>query len=402
MAGCSRRKASNKPGNAATGGIFPLFSSGNPVARAKAAVPGKAAAQRCRVCSGLVSAVLAVNAALVLCWGSWAQAAPAPAHFWVGRVSYEANARQYTMDVAPYVSEGRTYVPVRYLAYALGVPEEGVRWDGAAQTVSLRKQDVILRLKLSSPLLERQAGTGPSVSLVMDVAPEMRSGRVFLPARYVAAGLGYSAAWGSATQQVTLAPGEIAWAEELVFDPNPVEPDKGLSILVRTSGSASRPVVRLRGVGGSAEPNEYWRQADKITLSPGGPGEWVVGLLSPGQAGVYPAEVTVNGLTFTAGNWLLKVYPEGFLNRPGYATPEEAVRARFAQDFKGCSLREIEERPLLPDDLRDPRYHKLFLVTFYQPYDGPVLPAGMHSYFYYILRDGPNGFWRVAGGGTGP
>ncbi|MGO0122331.1 DUF2330 domain-containing protein [Desulfothermobacter acidiphilus] len=336
---------------------------------------------------------------LSFCADLWAEN---QALFWIGKAYYEAGGRRYSMDAAPYVSGGRTYVPVRYLAYALGVPEEGVRWDGAAQTVSLRKGDVTLRLKLGSPLLERQAGTGPSVSLVMDVAPEMRSDRVFLPARYVAAGLGYSAVWDPATQQVTLAPGEIAWVEELVFDPNPVEPDKGLSILVRTSGPASRPVVRLIGAGGSAEPNEYWRQADKITLSPGGPGEWVAGFLPPGQVGVYPAEVTVEGLTFTAGNWLLKVCPEGFLNQPGYATPEEAVRARFAQDFKGCSLREIEERPLLPDDRRDPRYHKLFLITFYQPYDGPVLPAGTHIYFYYIIKDGPAGLWCVAGGGTGP
>ncbi|MGB9847299.1 MAG: hypothetical protein ACPLRH_07320, partial [Desulfotomaculales bacterium] len=178
--------------------------------------------------------------------------------------------------------------------------------------------------------------------------------------------------------------------------------DKSLGILVRTSGPASQPVVSLKGAGGSAEPNEYWRQTGSITLSPGGPGEWVAGFLPPGRAGIYPAEVTVNGLTFTAGNWLLKVYPEGFLNQPGFAAPEEAVRARFGQDFKGCSLRKVAERPLLPDDLRDPRYHKLFLVTFYQPYDGPVLPAGTHTYFYSVIKDGPAGAWRVLTGGTGP
>lgn len=357
--------------------------------------------QRGRAVLCLTAAAVLVTAALVL-WGSRAHAAPARAHFWIDRTYYEANARQHPMDVAPYVSKGRAFVPVRYLAYALGVPEEGVRWDNAAQTVSLRKGDVTLRLKLGSPLLERQAGTGPSVSLAMDAAPEMRFDRVFLPARYVAAGLGYSAAWDPAAQQVTLAPGEIAWAEELALDPNPVEPDKGLSILVRTSGPASRPVVRLKGAGWPGEPSEYWRQADSIILSPGSPGEWVVGCTSPGRAGIYPAEVTVNGLTFTSGNWLLKVYPAGFLQQPGYLTPEEAVRARFAQDFKGCTLRGIGERQLLPDDRRDPRYHKLFLLTFYQPYDGPVLPAGTHSYFYYTLCDGPHGLWRVAEGGTGP
>jgi hypothetical protein len=110
----------------------------------------------------------------------------------------------------------------------------------------------------------------------------------------------------------------------------------------------------------------------------------------------------VDGLTFTADGWLLRVYPEGFLQQPGYATPEEAVRARFAQDFKGCTLRKIEARPLLPEDRRDPRYHKLFLITYYQPYAGPVLPPGTHTYFYHVVKDGTADAWRVLSGGTGP
>ena len=33
-----------------------------------------------------------------------------------------------TMDVAPYIKNDRTYVPVRYLAYSLGVAEDAVTW----------------------------------------------------------------------------------------------------------------------------------------------------------------------------------------------------------------------------------------------------------------------------------
>lgn len=39
------------------------------------------------------------------------------------------------MDAASFVDGGRAFVPVRYLAYALGVPEDGVEWDGGAQRV---------------------------------------------------------------------------------------------------------------------------------------------------------------------------------------------------------------------------------------------------------------------------
>lgn len=201
------------------------------------------------------------------------------------------------------------------------------------------------------------------------------------------------------------APPTTASAEELVFEPNPVEPARGLNILLRLSPTGTKgtqPVVRLRGVGGSGESDEYWRQGDRITLHPGGPGEWVAGCISPRRAGVYPAEVSLGKVILTSRDWLLRVYPAGFLREPGFATPEEAVKARFARDFPNCTILEVKPRPLLPDDLRDPDYHRLFMVTFYSPRRNRTLPAGAHTYFYYVVKDGPIGAWRVIQSGTGP
>ncbi|MGB9885637.1 MAG: copper amine oxidase N-terminal domain-containing protein [Moorellales bacterium] len=350
----------------------------------------------------VAACVLFLGVAALLAGAARSSAAEDQARFWIGKAYYEAGGRRYSMDAAPYVSGGRTYVPVRYLAYALGVPEEGVKWDGASRTATLRKGDVTVRLRLESRLMELQQGNASPVAVVMDVAPETRSGRVCLPARFVAAAFGCAAGWDPAAQAVALKPQEIPLVKGLALDPNPVEPGKGLSIKVFTAGPAPAPVVRLAGAGGSGEPDEYWRGTDSVTLRPGGPGEWAAGVLAPGQPGVYPAEVALGGFTFTADAWLLKVYPEGFLLQPGYPTAEGAVRARFALDFKGCELRGIQARPLLPDDKRDPRYHKLFLITYYQPYAGPVLPPGTHTYFYYVVKDGPAGAWRVIQGGTGP
>lgn len=327
------------------------------------------------------------------------------ARFRLGERTYAVGGQSCAMDAAPYVAAGRTYVPVRYLALALGVPEAGIRWDGAARTVTLQKGATTLRLRVGSTAMEIDKG-GATVSLLMEVAPQVKAGRLYLPARYVAAGLGYTAGWEAATRTVVLRPGQIPVAEGLRCDPNPVAPEGALTITARVSGPvAGAPVVRLQGVGGPAsqEPLDgYWRNTDRITLRPGGPDEWGVGCMAPATAGIYPATLTVDGLTFTAPDWLLKVYPEGFLNQTGYATPEEAIRARFAQDFKGCTLKTLAPRPLLPEDKRDPAYHKLYLITFYQPSAGPVLPAGTHTYLYYVLRDGPGGPWRVLSGGTGP
>lgn len=49
--------------------------------------------------------------------------------FLVGGLRYRVGGEFRLMDAAPFVDAGRVFVPVRYLAYALGVPEDGVLWD---------------------------------------------------------------------------------------------------------------------------------------------------------------------------------------------------------------------------------------------------------------------------------
>lgn len=189
---------------------------------------------------------------------------------------------------------------------------------------------------------------------------------------------------------------------DLRLSPNPVEPNSALTVKVLVEGQPSSVSVTLRGAGGSAEPVEYWRKTPTLTLKPGGPGEWVVGTVAPGQGGVYPVNVKVGESTVSKPEWLVKVYPRGFLALRGSTSAAEAVKFCFERDFKGCELREIKERPLLEDDKRDPRFHKLFMVVFFKPFEGSVLPSGEISYFYYVVKDGPDGLWRVMQGGTGP
>jgi len=54
--------------------------------------------------------------------------------FKVGAKEYVVNdTERHQMDVAPFISNGRTFVPVRFLGYALGVPNEQIEWDGVTK-----------------------------------------------------------------------------------------------------------------------------------------------------------------------------------------------------------------------------------------------------------------------------
>lgn len=104
-----------------------------------------------------------------------------------------------TMDVSPYIKNDRTYVPVRYLAYSLGVAEAGVTWDGQARRVGISKDDTNITLIIGSPVMYVD-----KKPVKMDVSPEITNDRTFLPARWVAEALGAEVEWDDTTKQAII------------------------------------------------------------------------------------------------------------------------------------------------------------------------------------------------------
>lgn len=103
--------------------------------------------------------------------------------FNIGSTVYSVGGITKVMDAAPYIKEGRTYVPVRYLALALGVSEDKIAFENGV--VTLTKGADVLQLTIGSKSLVKGNAT-----VEMDVAPEVVNGRTMLPARYVAEGFG--------------------------------------------------------------------------------------------------------------------------------------------------------------------------------------------------------------------
>lgn len=102
------------------------------------------------------------------------------------------------MDVAPFIENGRTYVPVRYLSNALGVTDENIGWDERARLVTLAEPGFPkVELTIGSKTIKSD-----DQARQMDVAPLIRDARTFLPARFVAEALGYQVDWDAANQVV--------------------------------------------------------------------------------------------------------------------------------------------------------------------------------------------------------
>ncbi|MCL6478408.1 MAG: copper amine oxidase N-terminal domain-containing protein [Peptococcaceae bacterium] len=121
--------------------------------------------------------------------------------FVIGRNEYfvDGQVPGARMDARPFIKDGRTFVPVRYLGSALGVTGENITWDGGQKRVAL---------SLGGNSVEMVVGvariTAGGQVKDIDVAPVLNEseGRTYLPARYIAEGLGYEVAWDEATQIV--------------------------------------------------------------------------------------------------------------------------------------------------------------------------------------------------------
>lgn len=121
------------------------------------------------------------------------------ASFVIGSTSFKLNGVDKTMDVAPYIKDSRTYMPIRYVAWALGVADANILWDATNQTVTLSKNSTVVQVKIGSKNLLVNGA-----SITMDVAPEITGGRTMLPISFIANAFGATAGWDAATQTVSV------------------------------------------------------------------------------------------------------------------------------------------------------------------------------------------------------
>lgn len=92
--------------------------------------------------------------------------------FTIGGTSYTIGDKTAEMDVAPFVEAGRTYLPVRYVAEAVGVAPENILFDNATRTVTIIKGQRMAQAKLGSNIL-----TVDGMNIPMDVQAKVVNGR---------------------------------------------------------------------------------------------------------------------------------------------------------------------------------------------------------------------------------
>ncbi|SMB96224.1 Copper amine oxidase N-terminal domain-containing protein [Thermanaeromonas toyohensis ToBE] len=148
-----------------------------------------------RILAFLLSLVTLVGILFLLPLPS--RAAEQTAIFTIGSNVYTVNGQQFLMDVTPYTKDGRTFIPLRYAAQALGVTPKNILYDGGK--VTLIKGNKVIQLTIGSNVM-----TVNGTATAMDVAPEVIGGRTMVPFRWMAQVFDARIEWNPERQQVVI------------------------------------------------------------------------------------------------------------------------------------------------------------------------------------------------------
>lgn len=123
----------------------------------------------------------------------------APSVFFIGSPYYNIRGNYQTGEAAPYIKNSRTYLPIRPVGNSVGIADNDIVWNAAAQTVTLTKGNTTVRLEIGSPIMYVNGS-----AVRMDTAPEISNSRACLPIAHIVKVFDYTAYWDSSSRAVTI------------------------------------------------------------------------------------------------------------------------------------------------------------------------------------------------------
>ena len=120
--------------------------------------------------------------------------------FTIGALSFTRDGVSTPIDAPPVIVAGRTLLPLRFAALAVGVSADNILWDPVRRTVTLIGDRVVqLQIGSTSMLIN-------GIAVPLEVAPTISGGRTMLPIRALATALRADIVWDGTARTVTVTP----------------------------------------------------------------------------------------------------------------------------------------------------------------------------------------------------
>ena len=166
--------------------------------------------------------ILAVALILSSFTGAAAAEPPGPdasLRFFVGQTVYLVDGEAQYMDAAPVIREGRTLLPIRFVAEPLGA---SVAWDGVERKVTVTTTDKVIELWIGNAEALVNGLSVPIDSENLGVKPLILQDRTMLPLRFVGENLGAQVEWNEFDRSISVVAGGDGEKSALPEQPRPV------------------------------------------------------------------------------------------------------------------------------------------------------------------------------------
>lgn len=103
---------------------------------------------------------------------------------------------QLPLEASPFIHNGRTMVPVRLIAETFGAE---VLWDSVTRGIIITLNDTVIAMQIGNTLVMVNG-----IEKKLDAPPIIRSGRTFLPLRFISEAFGAKVDYENATRKITI------------------------------------------------------------------------------------------------------------------------------------------------------------------------------------------------------
>jgi thiol-disulfide isomerase/thioredoxin len=103
---------------------------------------------------------------------------------------------QSPLEAAPFVMNGRTMVPIRFISEAMGAR---IEYESATRTITINYEDTIIVMQYNNP-----EATINGKTVIMDAPYTIRMARSFVPIRFIAEAFGASVEWNPRKSEIKI------------------------------------------------------------------------------------------------------------------------------------------------------------------------------------------------------
>jgi len=148
---------------------------------------------------------------------------PTEVLMWIDETSYTINDEAAEMDVAPFISDDRTFAPVGFVAEAFGLQADWGPREALTEWVTFENGELFIEIEIGSPYIT-VTEEGEERTVTADVAAQIVEDRTYLPLRAVGEIFGAEFDWGPREAMTEWVSFSYGIAEPVVPEEPPEEP----------------------------------------------------------------------------------------------------------------------------------------------------------------------------------